>query len=111
MKLEILSAVIVTSSFSRHNGEVGLVLSGNANYSEVTFYTRREVLLSGEIVPLPKFFKLAPDKFITLCAWCESRDIAAEKKLTLAGWRISHTVCPACRERVMPKKIDTAAAI
>lgn len=102
MKLEILSAVIVTSSFSPHNGQVGLVLSGNAHYSEVTFFTEREVMLPGEIVPLPRFFKLGDNKFITVCAWCKDRNRDNERKIGLAGWQISHGVCPQCKSEFLP---------
>lgn len=102
MKLQILSAVIVTSSFSPYNGQVGLVLSGNANYSEVIFWTERGVMLPGEIVPLPNYFKLGADKFITVCAWCKDRNRDDEKKMVMAGWHISHGLCPACKAAFKP---------
>jgi hypothetical protein len=97
MKFEILSAVMVTNPFCRFNRRIGLVLSGNDNYYEVSFFDERSVFSCKELVKLPNFYKLGSDNFLIVCAWCKDRNQDEEKKLIEAGVKISHGICPDCR--------------
>ena len=41
-----------------------------------------------------------PDNFAVVCAWCKDSK-SKTAKLVSEGWTVSHTICPACKEKFM----------